>query len=153
MMSLHRECLPRRVALVLNTSRAELGTSLFAGVQVSNQNERIVYGRAVLFDGPVTSEGEPFQLTAWYPKDEPQQVRAKVTDFIFADAPLTVPVFKIPLTVSANRRVSWRSFAAANGPGGTFTDHAAPTAPPAGCPEYVRYDNADGSWVTFAAYC
>jgi hypothetical protein len=111
MMSLHREYLPHRVALVLNTSRAELGTSLFAGVQVFNQNERIVYGRTVLFNGPVTPEGEPFQLTAWYPKDEPQQVRAKVTDFIFADAPLTVPVFKIPLTVSASKRAWWITFA------------------------------------------
>lgn len=153
MTALHKECLPKSVTLTLSTSTAALASELTADTKAFNQNDRELPGRIVSIGGPVVQQQQTNRLTARYPKDEPQQVRASVTDFIFADAPLTVPVFNIPLTVSANRRLTWRSFAAANGPGGTFTDHPAPTTPPAGCPEYVRYDNADGSWLMYAAFC
>jgi hypothetical protein len=131
---------------------ATLGSELTADAKALNQNGRELPGRIVSIGGPVRQHSMN-RLTAVYPKDEPQQVRANVTDFIFAEAPLTIPVFDIPLTVKTDRVLSWHFFAASNGPNGTWTDHSPPTAPPSGCAEHVKFSSTDGSWIEYAAYC
>ncbi len=155
--TLHRECLPERARLALSTSSPPLGSVFTASLDIWNQNDRLLLGRPLRLASTEWSLENLDSLTFRAMTPGNGLISSRVTQDLVVEEPFNVPLVSVTFRIEERLAWAWESFAASNGPNGSWNPGPKPTDPWDGgessCPRSLTVDGSSGDSQTWVLRC